>query len=72
MTEGFACGVYPGIDQIRSLYIWNNSANPGNGYTTNGIDNTCPASIQLNRDYFLTPKPGYVPYIYPHPLRAGM
>jgi hypothetical protein len=71
MNEGFSCGTYPGPDQIRSLYIWNNSANPSNGYTANGISNACPSSIGLNRDYFLTPKPGYVPYIYPHPLRVG-
>ncbi len=69
MTEGFSCGSYPGPDQIRSLYIWNNSANPQNGYTSNGIDNTCPSSIGLNRDYFLSPRPGYTPYTYPHPLR---
>lgn len=69
MVEGFGCGTYPGRDQIRSLYIWNNSANPQNGYTTNGIDNTCPSSIGLNRDYFLAAKPGYTPYTYPHPLR---
>ncbi len=70
MTEGFSCGTYPGPDQIRSLYIWNNSANASNGYTTNGIDNTCPSSIGLNRDYFLSAKPGYTPYTYPHPLRS--
>ncbi|CAN5450714.1 hypothetical protein BH11PSE11_BH11PSE11_35640 [soil metagenome] len=69
MTEGFGCGTYPGADQIRSLYIWNNSNTSANGYTSNGIDNTCPSSIGLNRDYFLTPKPGYTPYTYPHPLR---
>lgn len=71
MVEGFGCGTYPGADQSRSVYIWNNTANPQNGYTTNGIDNTCPASLGLNRDYFLNAKPGYTPYVYPHPLRAG-
>lgn len=70
MVEGFSCGVYPGADQIRSLYIWNNVVQAGNAATVNGIDNTCPASIGLNRDYFLYPKPGYTPYRYPHPLRA--
>lgn len=68
-AEGFDCGVYPGTDQTRSLYIWNNTA-PTNSYVTGGIDNTCPASIGLNRDYFLMRKPGYVPYAYPHPLRS--
>jgi hypothetical protein len=69
MTEGFSCGAYAGPDQIRSLYIWNNANNSSNGYTTNGIDNTCPSSIGLNRDYFLNAKPGYTPFAYPHPLR---
>lgn len=72
MTEGFPCGTYPGPDQIRSVYIWNNSANPSNGYSLNGIDIECPYSIGLNRDYFLMPKPGYTPYIYPHPLRGPL
>jgi hypothetical protein len=71
IPEGFSCGDYPGLDQIRSLYIWNNTNTSANGYTTNGIDNNCPASIGLNRDYFLAPRPGYTPYTYPHPLRAG-
>ena len=69
-VEGFSCGTYPGPDQTRSLYIWNNS-NYSNSYATNGIDNNCPSSIGLNRDYFLSPKPGYTPYTYPHPLRSG-
>jgi hypothetical protein len=65
-AEGFSCGSYPGNDQIRSLYIWNNSN------TTGGmLNNNCPASIQLNRDYFMTAKPGYTPFTYPHPLRAS-
>ena len=70
-AEGFACGSYPGQDQIRSLYIWNNSYQSANAHFENGIDNECPSSIRLNRDYFLNPKPGYQPYAYPHPLRAA-
>lgn len=70
MVEGFGCGAYPGPDQSRSVYIWNNSANPQNGYTTNGIDNTCPSSLGINRDIFLNARPGYTPYTYPHPMRA--
>jgi len=70
ITEGFTCGAYPGTNQSTSLYIWNNSSNPSNGYTTNGIANDCPTSIGLNRDYFLSAKPGYTPFTYPHPLRA--
>ncbi len=65
-AEGFNCGAYPGTDQIRSLYIWNNSETTGGS-----LNNNCPSSIQLNRDYFTTAKPGYSPYAYPHPLRAS-
>jgi hypothetical protein len=65
-TEGFSCGAYPGNDQIRSLYIWNNSDTAGGS-----LNNNCPASIALNRDYFLSEKPGYSPYTYPHPLRGS-
>ncbi|MFP4163569.1 MAG: hypothetical protein ACLFQB_06740 [Chitinispirillaceae bacterium] len=56
---------YPCEDQIRELYIWNN--------TYNGQD------VQLfvrhedilreNRDYWKSKRPGYEPYVYPHPLR---
>ncbi|MGZ5817340.1 MAG: hypothetical protein ACXWJD_01210 [Burkholderiaceae bacterium] len=69
MAEGFGCGSYPGPDQIRSVYIWSNQIQDI-GYTSGGIDNTCPSSIGLNRDYFLSAKPGYAPYTYPHPLRG--
>jgi hypothetical protein len=64
-VEGFTCGAYPGPDQIRSAYFWNNSTNG----LVNGIVNDCPASIQNGRDVFTVSKPGYVPYTYPHPLR---
>lgn len=70
-AEGFACGVYPGPGQIRTLYVWNNSSNPGNDLSLNGILNNCETSIGLNRDYFMTPMPGYTPFTYPHPLRKS-
>ncbi|HEX7643155.1 MAG TPA: hypothetical protein VF472_13200 [Burkholderiaceae bacterium] len=69
-VEGFSCGAYPGPDQIRVLYIWNVSPNPGNIFSQNGVANDCPASVQLGRDYFLQEMPGYIPYMYPHPLRG--
>jgi hypothetical protein len=69
MTEGFKCGTYPGPDQIRSLYIWQNQTHDKPGFSKKGIANECPSSIKLNRDYFMAPRPGYVPYTYPHPLR---
>ncbi|CAN5450694.1 hypothetical protein BH11PSE11_BH11PSE11_35630 [soil metagenome] len=68
-AEGFTCGAYPGPGQIRTLYIWNNSSNPGNDQSLNGILNNCETSIALNRDYFMTPMPGYKAFTYPHPMR---
>jgi hypothetical protein len=70
MPEGFRCGTYPGQDQIRSVYIWNNKSKTQLMHSDkHGVDNACPKSIRLNRDYYLRPKPGYKPYPYPHPLR---
>ena len=68
-AEGFACGTYPGPDQIRSAYFWHNTTR-GVYAEANGISNTCTDSIKLGRDYFTTRKPGYRPFIYPHPLRG--
>ncbi len=55
-------------DRITSLYIWGNTINTANPDTT-GIFSDCPDVVKQDRDYFLTKKPGYTPYIYPHPLR---
>lgn len=72
--QHYQCGLIPSDsnDLSRSIYIWNNSTNPrGDGYPANGVDGRdCPASIRLNIDYFLSAKPGYVPYTYPHPSRS--
>lgn len=68
-VSGSSCGTYPATDQLSELYIWNNTAHDDYGYTTGGIDNNCPSTIGLNRDYFPTPKTDYQPYTYPHPLR---
>ena len=53
------------------IYQWHN--------TYNGIENyqygpsVAAYDIVLNRDYFdNTPKPGYVPLVYPHPLVSGV
>ena len=52
-----------GKNQTRDpLYIWNNPN------TAVGGDDL----VQLNRDYYVnTPRPGYVPLTYPHPLVTG-
>ncbi len=55
---------YPCVDQIRKLYIWNNTYEDKRFE----IRTPHPDIIKLNRDYFLTEMPGYKPYAYPHPL----
>jgi hypothetical protein len=48
---------------LSPVYVWNNT----------GLNRTEGAStssrIQLNRDFFITPKPGYTAFSYPHPLQ---
>jgi hypothetical protein len=62
-------GGYPALYQIgrgknQSLdpaYAWNNdSSMPVESGSSN---------VQQNRDFFLSAKPGYTPYMYPHPLQ---
>jgi len=76
---------YPALDQIgrstdagagtnyqpqalEPLYCWNN--------TLDGVlrdvlvENSCGHHIQVNRDYYNSGRPGYVPYTYPHPARS--
>ena len=55
---------YPCTDQIRKLYMWDNTykgkASP--------VNVRYPNLIKEGRDYFMNKMPGYVPYTYPHPL----
>jgi len=49
-------------------YVWDNQwTNPGMGGSENAIYEEI---VRLGRDVFTTPKPGYTPYVYPHPLAA--
>jgi hypothetical protein len=64
-------GGYPELYQIgrgknQSLdpaYFWDNDA------SVTVIEGA--ALIQVNRDYYLSEKPGYVPFVYPYPLTAA-
>jgi len=47
--------------KVQSLYMWNNI------YDGAYIDKETSGHVE-NSTYFLYPKPGYVPYQYPHPL----
>jgi hypothetical protein len=65
--EGATAYSYP-------LYLWNNKTASGNS-----VGMSCTAGqgcnhVQENRDYYnngTTPKPGYTPYTYPHPLQGA-
>ena len=65
---------YPAPDQIGNpdgLFIWGNASSGDDIYKRptpdpHGIDYW----LRQDRDYWLTAKPGYVPFTYPHPLRA--
>jgi hypothetical protein len=48
-------------DQVQDAYIWD--TNPAK------IVNPCSKQIVADTHFFLTPRPGYTPYTYPHPLR---
>lgn len=57
------------LNQIdEPVHEWNNTYNGGNG----NISSQWPAAIRAG-EHFLndTPKPGYAPYTYPHPLISG-
>jgi hypothetical protein len=52
---------------LDPIYIWDNT---GGSYSI-GVANSS-ANVDENRDYYVgTSRPGYTPYTYPHPLRAG-
>lgn len=60
---------YPAFDQVQELYIWDNQITGGPSKPQ--VDETGIGFIEAGRDYFIEPKPGYVPYEYPHPLAKG-
>jgi len=61
---------YPAFDQVQDLYLWSNQSTAGELIEPR-VDETGVGFIQAGRDYFTEPKPGYVPYEYPHPLAKG-
>jgi hypothetical protein len=75
---GRGTGQYPNQPSVP-LYIWNNGSSIGcstGGSCDNNVTMTSDgdAHVQAGRDYInngTTPKPGYAPYTYPHPLVSG-
>lgn len=58
---------YPCKDQIRELYIWDNAYGDQPAKVVLYYDSYSNI-IKRDRDYFLFKRPGYTPYVYPHPL----
>jgi len=59
--------VWPCPDQIRALYIWNNTHDGNPAIVTTSYSGGYKL-VKQDRDYFLYKLPGYTPYVYPHPL----
>jgi hypothetical protein len=59
-------------NQVRDpIYVWNNVHNEGLGNSSVGTYFRNPHMVE-GRDYFNNiPKPGYTPFVYPHPLVSG-
>jgi hypothetical protein len=64
-------GTYPLQHQIREVYLWGNVLNEG-GAASIKVDTGCGSFVQHERDYFLSPRSGYTPYTYPHPLQGTL
>jgi hypothetical protein len=62
-------GVVSGAEGSVPAYFWGNTYNLGNA-ANGSIWSSESSDIQLNRDFFLTAKPGYTELAYPHPLRG--
>ncbi len=75
---GRGTGQYPSQTSVP-LYVWNNGTSAGcstGGACGNDVVMTSDGDphVQAGRDYVnngTTPKPGYVAFPYPHPLRNG-
>ena len=64
---------------LDPVYIWDNSGTGGNRVNLNvesedpcGNHQSLTNYVQAGRDYKLEPKPGYVKFAYPHPLRTAL
>ena len=55
---------------LEPCYSWNNWTNAAHSDQLDFVSNQ--GQMKEGRDFFnRTPKPGYTPYIYPHPLTGG-
>ncbi|MBI9099855.1 MAG: hypothetical protein JEY91_15350 [Spirochaetaceae bacterium] len=55
---------------LDPVYGWNNTYNSSNVTFTVANQSPIPHILE-GRDFYNEPKPGYIPFTYPHPLREG-
>jgi hypothetical protein len=61
-----------GIQDVSPAYEWNNTNGTGDVRYRLIVPSEVSMHLKEGRDYFCgTPKPGYTPYTYPHPLVTG-
>ena len=86
IVSGSQCTNCPMPQDIEPIYLWGNTGG-GNYDSPYALDYDCSAGdacpncsscprvsdyIRANREYYVaTPKPGYEPYQYPHPLTGS-
>jgi hypothetical protein len=63
-------GVVVGVEGSVPCYFWNNIYNLGDAFDGDIWSTEGSSDIQLNRDFFLSARPGYTELVYPHPLRG--
>lgn len=67
-SGNYISNTYPGLDQIRELYIWNNTYKGNEVYAFVQDRGKVRDNIKENRDFYYTARPGYKPFTYPHPM----
>lgn len=60
---------YPIDWQIHDFWLWDNTL--GGEPVQPFINDRSANYIKLDRDYHVGPRPGYEPFVYPHPLACG-
>lgn len=65
-------GTYPLQDQVTASYYWANTYGSSTGLENAAepfvLSGSSTNYIQLGRDYWTEPKPGFSPLVFPHPL----
>ncbi len=73
---GLSNPAYPAPDQTTDLWLWGNTLNGGSynavhlGYGDPQLQQDLIPFFQNGRDFHYAQKPGYAPYLYPHPVRG--